>query len=82
MTLTRGRGVIGKPRRHPICWYCGSHTGEVNMQPDGTHLHEHCEEPAARDYLGRILYQGERVDGKVAWQDVRGDENDAGAWRA
>ena len=84
--MIRPRGIIGKPRRGRglvrMCWYCGSHTGELNVQPDGTHLHDFCEEPAARDYPNRPACDGEQVDAKVAWRDQRGDEDDVGAFWA
>ena len=93
--IVRGRGVICKPCwAGPIprmnrglvqmCWYCGSGqwAGELIIQPDGTLLHEGCQEPAARDYPDRQVCDSEQTDNKVAWLDVRGAEDDAKAWRA
>ena len=91
----RGRGTICKPRRAgPIptmsrgavqmCWYCGSGqwAGELITQPDGTLLHEGCQEPAARDYPDRQVCDSEQTDAKVAWLDVRGAEDDVKAYWA
>ena len=79
---TLGRGQSMRGSIIPMCWYCGSHTGEMNVQPDGTHLHDFCKEPAARDYPNRLDCDGEQVDAKVDWQDVRGADGDAGLFWA
>ena len=90
--IARGRGAICKPRRagpiptmnRGLCWYCGSGrwAGELITQPDGTLLHEGCQEPAARDYPDRQVCDSEQTDNKVAWLDVRGAEDDAKAYWA
>ena len=85
MQLTRGRGIVGKPRRGgpiPMCWYCGSYTGHIVTQPDGTLLHGDCQGPARRDYPDQPVYEADSSDGKVCRQDQRDYEDDAGAWRA
>ena len=85
--MIRGRGIVGKPGRGqliPLCCYCGTGTwnGGLMRQPDGNLLHEHCQEPAARNYPNSLAGDGEQVDAKVRWLDVRGAEDDAGAFWA
>ena len=85
MKLTPDRGIIGKPRRGgliPMCWYCGSHTGHIVTQPDGTLLHGNCQGPARRDYPDRPVYEAKDADAKVCWNDQRDYEDGAGYWRA
>jgi len=66
----------------PMCWYCGGITGKLLMQPNGTLLHEACQEPAERDYPCRLACDGEMADAKVRWNDQRDREDDAGGFWA
>ena len=82
MSLTRGRGITGRSDRHPMCWYCGSHTGTIVTQPDGTLLHGNCQGPARQDYPDRPVYEADSADAKVCWQDQRDYGDGAGAFWA